>query len=97
MGFVQEVGICPVLVDQAEGAFPVVEDLPAEQMPADAPDVFALAPLQVVVPGHQIVQIAHFEGDVLDPNAFVQGKLKPDYMVVHELIGAIEPGKDHLR
>ena len=59
--------------------------------------MFALTALQMIVPRHQIIQIAYFEGDVLDANAFVQRELEADHVVVHEFLGTVQPREDHLR
>src|SRR5688572_8524540 len=53
---VQHVRIGPVLVDAPPRVFPVVEDLAAEQMAPDAPDVPVLSgPAQMLVTHHEIV------------------------------------------
>ena len=55
-----------VLVDALPRVFPVVEDLAAEQMAANAPDVTVLAGLvQMLVTRHEIVEALHLERQVI--------------------------------
>src|ERR1051325_7470378 len=63
---VQHIGIGPVLVHAAPRILPVVVDLAAEQMPADAPDVLVLAGvLQVLVTEHQVVVARHLKREMV--------------------------------
>src|SRR5688572_20367795 len=65
---VQHIGIGPVLVHAAPGILPVVVDLAAQQVPADAPDMLVLAgALQMLVAHHQVIEAVHLERHVVQP------------------------------
>lgn len=64
---VEQVGISPVFVHAAPGILPVVEDLTAKHMPADAPDVLELVYLlQVFMAEHNVIKILNLERDVIE-------------------------------
>ena len=59
---VQPIGVGPVLMDAAPGIGPVVIDLTAEQVAADAPHVFVFTQaIQILVPDEDVVDILYFE------------------------------------
>ncbi len=58
----QQVGVGPVLDREAERVLPVVEDLPAQDVATDAPVVAAVGREQVIMPGHEIVEVGDLPG-----------------------------------
>src|SRR5262249_41112671 len=69
---VEPVAIRPVLVHRAPGIGPIVVDIAAEKMAADAPDVLVGAePLQMIVPDEDVVDILDLEGEMIEPGALM--------------------------
>src|SRR5690349_16199370 len=64
---VERIGIGPVLVHAAPGVLPVVEDVAAELVATDAPDMSVALRLQVVVTDHHVVDVLDLEGQVIEP------------------------------
>src|SRR5262245_26851661 len=63
---VEPVGVGPVLVHSSPRVGPVVVDLAAEEMSADAPHVLVLAEMRkMLVPHEHVVQVLHLEGQVI--------------------------------
>src|SRR5439155_2889874 len=69
---IQAVGVGPALVHPAPGIRPVVVDLAAEQVPADAPHVLVLAEfLQALVTAEHVIDIVDLEREVVQPGLLV--------------------------
>src|SRR5580700_6114909 len=66
VGEIEAVAVGPMLVDAAPRIGPVVVDLAAQHMAADAPHVLVLAALfQVFVAHADVVDVRHLEGEVI--------------------------------
>src|SRR5215472_8656171 len=63
---IQHVGIGPMLVHAAPRIGPVVEQLAADQMAADAPHMLVALLLQMLVADHHIVDIGSLKGQVIE-------------------------------
>src|SRR5262245_14808424 len=69
---VEPVRVGPVLVHAAPRIRPIVVDLAAEEMPADAPHVLVLAELpNVLVAGEDVIDVGHLEREVVQAGALV--------------------------
>ena len=78
-----------MLVLLAPGVAPVVEDLAAEQVPADAPGVAVALRHQDLLAHLHRIEIDHFEGDVVDLR-FEAGRDEQG-MMIGRLVAAVEP------
>src|ERR1700686_4249564 len=68
VGEIEAIAVGPMLVDAAPWIGPVVIDLAAQHMAADAPHVLVLAALfQVLVAHADVVDVRHLEGEVVQP------------------------------
>jgi hypothetical protein len=67
---IERVGIGKVLVDTVPWVAPIVVDVTAQLMPADAPDVVVPLGLQMVVPDHHVVDVLDLEREVIKPGLF---------------------------
>ena len=64
----EQVGVGPVLDGEAQRVLPVVEDLPAEHMASDSPVVLTLRREQVIVAGHEIVEVGDLPRAMTEPH-----------------------------
>src|SRR5262249_17528400 len=65
---VEAIAVRPMLVHRAPRAGPIVVDIAAKKMTADAPDVLVGAePLQMLVPDEDVVDILDLEGEMIEP------------------------------
>src|SRR5580704_9815859 len=66
VGEIEAIAVGPMLVDAAPRIGPVIVDLAAQHMAADAPHVLVLAVLfQVLVAHAHVVDVRHLEGEVI--------------------------------
>src|SRR5208282_2238809 len=87
---VEDVGVGPVLVDPAPGIVPVIVDLGAEHVAADAPDMLVLARfLQMFLAEHHVVEIAHLERQMVE--AVLRSGEAEENMVIDIIVAAVEP------
>ena len=85
---VEQIAVGHVLHHVAERIAPVVVDLAAEDVAADAPVMRVAAAAQVLVAGHQVVEILHLERDVVQLDA--AGADREERVVIHVLRAAVE-------
>ena len=64
---VERIGIGPVLVHAAPGVLPVIEDMAAELVATDAPDMSVAFRLQVGGTDHHVVDVLDLKGQVIEP------------------------------
>ena len=87
---IDPVGVGPMLVRAAPRIGPVVVDLAAKEMPAQAPHVLVRADLlQMLVAEEDVVDIKHFEGEMVEAGLLVLQA--EEGMVVDILVAAVEP------
>src|SRR5690242_4159532 len=92
VGGVEPIGVGPALVHAAPRILPVVVDLAAQQMAADAPHVLVLAEaLDVLVVLEHAVDVLDLVGDVVQPDLRVVDA--EQHMMVDILLAAIEPAE----
>src|SRR5947207_10058516 len=84
---VQHVGVGPVLVHAPPRVFPVVEDLAAEQMPADAPDVPVARGALLLVADHEVFEALHLERQMVEPD--VRRLEAEERVMVDERVAAV--------
>src|SRR5207249_1678245 len=63
-GGVEEITVGPVLDGEAEGVLPIIEDLAAEDVAADAPVGTGAGREETIMSDHEIVEVGHFPRDV---------------------------------
>ena len=62
----ENVAIGPMLYPMTKGIEPIIEDLAAEEMPANPPDMVIVAGREIVVPDHQTVEIGDLERGMVE-------------------------------
>src|SRR5271155_2135598 len=85
---IERVGIGPVLVHAAPGVLPIVVDVAAELMPADAPDMGVTLLLEMIVADHRVVDVLDPQGQVIGAG-FLPLNAEED-VVVEKTLAAIE-------
>src|SRR5215831_13770191 len=86
---VQHIGVSPMLVDAAPRIGPVIEQLAADQMAADAPHMLVALLLQMLVADHYIVDVGGFVRQVVEPALVAADAEKR--MMVDIVVAAVEP------
>jgi len=85
----EQVAIGPVFELVPPGVQPVVEDLAAKCVAADAPGGPVLPALKVIVPGHQVIQVADLEGGMMKSRLAAGHLHEKEAVVVGGLLAAV--------
>src|SRR5262245_17163916 len=87
---VEPIRIGPVLVHAAPWVGPVVVDLAAEEMPANAPHVLVLAEMREMLMSHEhVVEVLHLEGEVIQARALVPDA--EEHVMIDVVLAPIAP------
>src|SRR6266404_6797835 len=85
---VEAIGVRPMLVHELPGVHPIVEDLGAVDMAADAPDVAVARGPQVFMSDHEVVDVVDLECHVIE--AVARAALDQQHMVIDILRALVE-------